>query len=76
MEININGYSYYFKNDDDVDDNIFIDRCWYIAKNNPTNSENYNKLLRYSRIWSNMINLKCKYNPELESKVKKLLNPL
>ena len=44
MEINIEGYSYYFKNDENLDEKDFIDRCWYVAKNLPKNPESFNKL--------------------------------
>ncbi len=70
MEINIQGYSYYFKNDENLDEKDFIDRCWYIAKNLPKNLESFNNFQKYARIWSNMKNLNCRYDPELEKIVK------
>ena len=71
MEININGFSYYFENDEKLDEKEFINRCWYIAKNNPSNPDNYEKLKKYSRIWYNMNVLKCRYSPEIEKIVQK-----
>ena len=74
MEINIEGYSYYFKNDENLDEKDFIDRCWYVAKNLPKNPESFNNFKKYARIWSNMKNLKCRYEPELEKIVKEYSN--
>ena len=66
MDININGFSYYFENDEKLDEKEFINRCWYIAKNNPSNQDKYEKFKKYSRIWYNIKFLKCSYSPEIE----------
>ena len=71
MEININGYTYFYKNSEKLDEMQFIERCWYISKNNPTKIEDYYLLLKYSRIWYNMKYLKCSFEPKLENIVKK-----
>ncbi len=71
MEINIDGYTYYFKNEEQLEEKVFIDRCWYIARNKPKDIESFNKFEKYSRVWSNMNNLNCRYNSELEELVKK-----
>ena len=71
MEINIDGYTYFFKKDESLDDSEFIKKCWFIAKNKPKNLQNFNDALKYSRIHYNMDTLKCKYPPEIEKVIKK-----
>jgi hypothetical protein len=52
---------------------IFIKRCWFIVKNQPSNQEEFNKIYYYSNLWSNIYFKKCKYNETITNIINNLV---
>ena len=69
MNIDYNGISYFINKDEMENKNSLIDRSWYIVKLKPSNSDNFKKIQKKSRIYNNMKNIGCRYNKKLEESV-------
>ena len=65
--INFEGNSYYFEKKDKSESyNLFLERCWYIAKKKPTNNKELNYFTNLSIIWRDINFLGLNYNDELK----------
>lgn len=69
MNIDYNGISYFVNKDEMETKNSLIDRTWYIAKFKPSNSEDFKKIQKKSKLFNNIKNLGCRYNKKLEESV-------
>ena len=69
MNIEYNGISYFIKQNENESKKSLIQRAWYIAKIKPLNNEEFNLSIKKSNIFSNIKNLECQYNINLENQV-------
>ena len=69
MNIEYNGISYFIKQNENEFKKSFIKRAWYIAKTKPINDAEFNLSIKKSNIYSNIKNLECQYNINLENQV-------
>ena len=69
MEFEYKGVSYYIEKIQDEPDNVFFDRCWFIIKNEPSDSEILNKLVTKSEIGAKSHFLNCKYDPVIQDQL-------
>ena len=69
MNIDYNGISYFINKEEMENKNSLIDRSWYIVKLKPTNSDNFKKIQKKSRIYNNIKNIGCRYNKKLEESI-------
>jgi len=68
--INFEGNSYYFEKKDKSETyNLFLERCWYIAKRKPVNDSEFNYYNNLSIIWRNINFLGINYSDELKKLV-------
>lgn len=70
MDINYNGRLYLFDKNENITNDMFYDRCWYIAKRSPKTEEEQIEAESFADIYINMKYLGCRYNDILEKKVK------
>ena len=79
MNIEINGYSFTFKKDkyELESDRIFTERCWFIAyfyEKWMEEHDDYQKLIKFSKLWSNIKFKNCEYSLSIMDKIKYLTN--
>lgn len=77
MNIEYCGYSHSFKKniDDTESDIIFKERCWFIVTLYPKLEKefnDYNDLIKISKIWSNIKYHNCKYSSNIMNRIRKL----
>lgn len=56
--------------------NHFYKRIEFIKAMKPKTQKEYNEVIRLSKIYQNMITLKCRYPPELEKKIYSLVSKI
>jgi hypothetical protein len=71
MEICQNNYIYHFKKINGETNKNFINRCWFLAEQEP-NTNSLDKITQNSEIWSNIKFLKCKYDSNTHTYINKL----
>ena len=68
MIIKHEGIIYIFNNSIESEPyNLFIERCWYIAKKKPKNNKDFEYYNNLSIIWRNVNFLGIEYDKSLES---------
>lgn len=61
------------KNEDESND-VFIDRCNFIVSQNPKNDKEYDKIILYSLLYTNVKYLGCKYENVIMEELNKMLD--
>lgn len=69
MIIEYNGCTYNIPKEDYEPNNLYLERLWFVAKQEPHNHDLYIKNIEYSIIWKNIKYLSCKYSKDLTNKV-------
>jgi len=69
MFIEYNGISYTIPKDIYEPYNIYFQRLWFIAKQEPGSEEQLKECIRYSLIWKNIKFLGCKYSDKIHNKI-------
>ena len=73
MEFKKNGISILLKKDENEPYDMFVGRGWFIvSQRNSDLFNNFNEVVKLSKIWANTKFKKCKYNNYLNKKVKML----
>ena len=69
MNIVYNGKLYVFDKNINQREDIFYDRCWYIAKSNSLTEEDIDKNKQLADIYINMKYLGCRYSKRIEQQI-------
>ena len=69
MIITYQGISYNIDQHEFESDDIFHQRMWFIAKQQPKNKEEMEEAIYYSTIWANIKFLNCEYNSDILNKI-------
>ena len=77
MNIEYCGFSHSFKkNENEIEsDIIFKERCWFIVTLYPkweSELEDYNDLIKISKLWSNIKYKNCRYSSSIMKKIRNL----
>ncbi len=64
MNVNYNGLVYWFDKNTTMRNDIYYDRCWYIAKRMPKTEEEFILANQFADIYINNKYLGCCYNQE------------
>ena len=70
MIIEYNGCIYNIPKENYESNNLYLERLWFVAKQEPNNYESYKKTIEYSKLWKNIKYLNCKYSKDILTKVK------
>lgn len=72
MDVNNKGIIYNFDRDSNEINDMFYERCWKAAKQNPKNEEDLLEAIRLSKLWVYKKYYGCSYSNEVEDTVSKL----
>ena len=73
MEIEFKNKIYIFNHDFALTKNQFIEKCWFVARQEPKNNSEFKEAEKNAGLMINMVFLKCRYNSVLENRIYKLL---
>lgn len=72
MIITYKGISYNINKQQFEPDDIFYERMWFVAKQQPKSDKEMKEAIYYSKIWSNIKFLNCEYNSDILHKINKI----
>ena len=76
MEISYNNIIYNFDREDGLNNKVFYEKCWFIAKQEPKDMDDFLGAERNAGLYININFFGCKYNNDLEIKIKNLMKTL
>ena len=69
MIIEYNGITYTIPKEEYEPDNIYLQRLWFVAKQQPFDEKSYLEAVHNSKLWKNIKFLNCKYDQEILKKI-------
>ena len=72
MIITYKGVSYKINKHEFEPDDIFNERMWFVAKQEPKSNKEMEEAIYYSTIWSNIKFLNCEYNSDILHKINEI----
>lgn len=72
MYIEFNGNFYTIPKEEFENDNLYLKRLWFVAKQEPYNKKLYEEAIHNSILWKNITFLKCEYSFDILNKIKNI----
>ena len=76
MQIEKDGILYTVAQNEFEPKDMFIQRMWYVAAQQPRTVSEYQTAVTESNIWSNMHYLKCSYHPDDQARISSLAHKM
>ena len=73
MEIEFKNKIYIFTRDPGLTEKQFIEKCWFVARQEPKNTSEFKEAEKNAGLMINIVFLKCRYNSVLENRIYSLL---
>lgn len=69
MDVQINNRLYRIERGTDEPDQLFYQRCWFMARQNPQTPEEFKKAMVLSYAWINHTTYNCEYPESVMAKI-------
>ena len=69
MLVDYNGISYTIPRDIYESDNIYFQRIWFVAKQEPRTKKQLDECIYNSILWKNIKFMHCKYSDDVHTKI-------